>query len=81
MRLVKGFRIIDVPVGMGAVLHPLYIKEHNNPLGKYAIHSWECPNCAFVVISTFHSKYEVELMKVHMVSDSYFVGSLSIGIR
>lgn len=33
MRLIKGYRIIDVPVGMGGVLHPLYIKEHNNPLG------------------------------------------------
>ena len=33
MRLIKGYRIIDVPVGMGGVLHQLYIKEHNNPLG------------------------------------------------
>ena len=31
MRFIKGYRIVDVPVGMGAVLHPLYIKEHNNP--------------------------------------------------
>ena len=35
MRLVKGYRIIDVPVGIGAVLHPIYIKEHNNPLGSF----------------------------------------------
>ena len=31
MRFIKGYRIIDVPVGVGAVLHPLYVKEHNNP--------------------------------------------------
>ena len=33
MRVVKGYRIIDIPVGIGSVLHPLYIKEHNNPQG------------------------------------------------
>ena len=37
MRVVKGYRIIDIPVGIGSVLHPLYIKEHNNPQGCYSI--------------------------------------------
>ena len=32
MRFAKGgYRVIDVPVGLGGVLHTLYIKEHNNP--------------------------------------------------
>jgi hypothetical protein len=35
MRVVKGYRIIDIPVGIGSVLHPLYIKEHNNPQGYH----------------------------------------------
>ena len=36
MRVVKGYRIIDIPVGIGSVLHPLYIKEHNNPQGHHS---------------------------------------------
>ena len=29
MRFIRGYRIVDVPVGIGAVLHSLYLKEHN----------------------------------------------------
>ena len=29
MRYLRGYRIVDIPVGFGAVLHSLYLKEHN----------------------------------------------------
>ena len=34
MRFIRGYRIIDVPVGIGAVLHSLYLKEHNKDATK-----------------------------------------------
>jgi len=31
MRFIKGYRVIDLPTGLGAVTHALYVKEHNQP--------------------------------------------------
>jgi hypothetical protein len=31
MRFIKGYRVIDLPTGLGAVMHALYVKEHNQP--------------------------------------------------
>ena len=31
MRYIRGYRVIDVPTGLGAVTHAFYVKEHNQP--------------------------------------------------
>ena len=28
MRYIKEFRIIDIPLGFGSALHPIYVKQH-----------------------------------------------------
>jgi len=35
MRFLRGYRIVDVPVGFGAVLHSLYLKEHNKDANNH----------------------------------------------
>lgn len=39
MRFIRGYRIVDVPIGIGAVLHSLYLKEHNKDASNNGVNT------------------------------------------